>query len=402
MNPIAQTPHRRPALATTALTGSALVITALLASGCSVLQEDRIDYRSARPAATLEVPPDLTQLQRDSRFVAPGTTAVTAAGFQLPQPGAAALPTATVQVGDVRIERAGDQRWLVVNRPPEQLWSPIRDFWQANGFLLTLDQQQLGLMETDWAENRAQIPQDIIRATLGRLFDTLYSTGERDRFRTRLERRADGGTEIFISHRGMIEVFNERRDSTLWQPRPTNHELEAEFLRRLMVQLGVTQEQAQALVAAATPAQPLSRIETVNNLPVLQLDEGFDRAWRRVGLALDRTGFTVEDRDRAQACTLCASWPPMPPPRAPNRASLAASWVARGRRQRQRRSATASWCAAPTTAARSRCSTPPASPPRRRWRSASCKCWPPTCVKRAPHTSSTRPAAGRPQPGRPS
>ena len=109
MNPIAQTPHRRPALATTALTGSALVITALLASGCSVLQEDRIDYRSARPAATLEVPPDLTQLQRDSRFVAPGTTAVTAAGFQLPQPGAAALPTATVQVGDVRIERAGDQ-----------------------------------------------------------------------------------------------------------------------------------------------------------------------------------------------------------------------------------------------------------------------------------------------------
>ena len=300
MNPIAQTPHRRPALATTALTGSALVITALLASGCSVLQEDRIDYRSARPAATLEVPPDLTQLQRDSRFVAPGTTAVTAAGFQLPQPGAAALPTATVQVGDVRIERAGDQRWLVVNRPPEQLWSPIRDFWQANGFLLTLDQQQLGLMETDWAENRAQIPQDIIRATLGRLFYTLYSTGERDRFRTRLERRADGGTEIFISHRGMIEVFNERRDSTLWQPRPTNHELEAEFLRRLMVQLGVTQEQAQALVAAATPAQPLSRIETVNNLPVLQLDEGFDRAWRRVGLALDRTGFTVEDRDRAQ------------------------------------------------------------------------------------------------------
>lgn len=299
MNPITQTPHRRPAPATTALTGSALVITALLASGCSALQEDRIDYRSARPAATLEVPPDLTQLQRDSRFVAPGA-AVTAAGFQLPQPGAAATPTAAVQMGDVRIERAGDQRWLVVNRPPEQLWSPIRDFWQANGFFLTLDQQQLGLMETDWAENRAQIPQDIIRATLGRLFDTLYSTGERDRFRTRLERRADGGTEIFISHRGMIEVFNERRDSTLWQPRPTNHELEAEFLRRLMVQLGVTQEQAQALEAAATPAQPLSRIETVNNLPVLQIDEGFDRAWRRVGLALDRTGFTVEDRDRAQ------------------------------------------------------------------------------------------------------
>ncbi|WP_045531562.1 outer membrane protein assembly factor BamC [Serpentinimonas raichei] len=299
MKPSLLAPTRRTALAASTLRASTLGLAAVLVAGCSVLEEDRIDYRSARPAATLEVPPDLTQLQRDSRFVAPGA-AVTAAGFQAAQPGVAAVPTAAVQVGDVRIERAGDQRWLVVNRPPEQLWSPIRDFWQENGFFLTLDQQQLGLMETDWAENRALIPQDIIRATLGRLFDTLYSTGERDRFRTRLERRADGGTEIFISHRGMIELFNERRDGTLWQPRPTNHELEAEFLRRLMVQLGVTQEQSQALLAAATPAQPLARIATVNNLPVLQLDEGFDRAWRRVGLALDRTGFTVEDRDRAQ------------------------------------------------------------------------------------------------------
>ena len=33
---------------------------------------------------------------------------------------------------------------------------------------------------------------------------------------------------------------------------------------------------------------------------VLTLDEPFDRAWRRVGLALDRVGFTVEDRDRAK------------------------------------------------------------------------------------------------------
>ena len=32
----------------------------------------------------------------------------------------------------------------------------------------------------------------------------------------------------------------------------------------------------------------------------LQVDEGFDRAWRRVGLALDRSSFTVEDRDRGQ------------------------------------------------------------------------------------------------------
>ncbi len=283
---------------TTRLTALALAV--VLASGCSVLQEDRIDYRSARQVNSLEIPPDLTQLSRDPRFSVPGGV-VTATGFQVAQPQTAAVTTAATQIGDVRIERAGAQRWLVVDRPPEELWSSIRDFWQENGFVLTLDQQNLGLLETDWAENRARIPQDFIRATIGRLFDNLYSTGERDRFRTRLERSPDGGTEIYISHRGMIEVFTGGRQegSTVWQPRPADPELEAEFLRRLMVKLGVSQEQSQAIMAT-TAAPPSARVINVNNLPAVQLDEGFDRAWRRVGLALDRTGFTVEDRDRSQ------------------------------------------------------------------------------------------------------
>ena len=176
----------------------------------------------------------------------------------------------------------------------------VREFWQENGFLLALDQANLGIMETDWAENRAKLPQDFIRSALGKVFDSLYSTSERDRFRTRLERSASGGTEIYVSHRGMIEVYsNTQKDQTVWQPRPSDPELEAEFLRRLMVKLGVPQEQSKALVASGVP-KTTSRVATVGNTPVVQIDEGFDRAWRRVGLTLDRTGFTVEDRDRAQ------------------------------------------------------------------------------------------------------
>ncbi|TSE22464.1 Outer membrane protein assembly factor BamC [Tepidimonas sediminis] len=277
-----------------------LALAALLAGGCSVLEETRIDYKSAKQINTLEVPPDLTQLARDTRYALPGGP-VTASGFEA---AAAARPGTTVaapvQLGDVRIERAGSQRWLVVDRAPEQLWPALRDFWQENGFLLTLDQPQLGLMETDWAENRAKIPQDIIRATIGKLFDNLYSTGERDKFRTRVERNAGGGSDIFISHRGMVEVYsNERKDNTVWQPRPADPELEAEFLRRLMVKLGVAQEQAKAATAAgAGPVQ--ARLETREGRPVVVLDDNFDRAWRRVGLSLDRSGFTVEDRNRAE------------------------------------------------------------------------------------------------------
>ncbi|MEO5659775.1 MAG: outer membrane protein assembly factor BamC [Polaromonas sp.] len=269
------------------------------------MEGEKVDYKSSgAKGPSLDIPPDLTQLSRETRYVVPGT-AVSANSYQVGQP-TQTVATAAAAVGDVRIERAGSQRWLVVNRPADKLWSPVRDFWLESGFLLAQDQEKLGIMETDFAENRAKLPQDFIRNTIGKVFDSLYSTGERDKFRTRLERRQDGGTEIYISHRGMEEVVTGGKggsnsgDSTVWQPRASDPELEAEFLRRLMVKLGVTQEQSKALVAAGATPQQTSRVATVNNLPVVQMDEGFERAWRRVGLALDRTGFTVEDRDRSQ------------------------------------------------------------------------------------------------------
>jgi hypothetical protein len=205
---------------------------AVTLSACSVLESDKIDYKSATKGASLEVPPDLSQLSRDTRYTVPGGV-VSAAAFeagqaQQPRGAANAAPQA---IGDVRIERDGNQRWLVVDRPADQLWEPVRDFWLENGFVYTLEQPNLGLLETDWAENRAKLPQDIIRSTIGKVFDSLYSTGERDKFRTRLERASDGRTEIYVSHRGMVEVYSTaQKDSTIWQPRPADPELETEFL----------------------------------------------------------------------------------------------------------------------------------------------------------------------------
>jgi outer membrane protein assembly factor BamC len=285
---------------------SLLALALVLAlSACSsvgdLIKGDRVDYKSAgqSKSPSLDVPPDLTQLSRDARYAVPGGT-VTASGYQAGQAtgtSAVAASTAPSQLGDVRIERAGNQRWLVVKRPPEALWDTVREFWQENGFLLTIEQANTGIIETDFAENRAKLPQDFIRRTIGKVFDGIYSTGERDKFRTRLERSSDG-TEIYISHRGMVEtVPNASTGSTIWQPRPADPELETEFLRRLMVKLGVPGEQARTV--ATVTQQPVAQV-VAGSQPTLKINEGFDRAWRRVGLSLDRTSFTVEDRDRAQ------------------------------------------------------------------------------------------------------
>ncbi len=279
---------------------TAIGLATLAASGCAVFTDEKVDYRSARKVSTLEVPPDLTQLNRDSRYVAPAAS-VTASSLQAASAAASVSSAANgASKSSLRIERAGNQRWLVVDRAPEKLWDPLRQFWQDSGFTLALDQPDIGIMETEWAENRAKLPQDFLRGLIGKALDALYSTGERDKFRTRIERSAQGGSEIYISHRGMMEVYtSDRKDQTVWQPRPTDPELEAEFLRRLMVKLGTSPEQAQAALAATAPPAA-AKLDSQDGQPVLQFSEGFDRAWRRVGLALDRTGFTVEDRDRNQ------------------------------------------------------------------------------------------------------
>ena len=273
---------------------------AILLSGCGMLEEDKINYKSAvKATSTLEVPPDLTQLRKESRYALESTSA-TASGFQSAAGKVSDAGTATNVMGDVKMERQGDQRWLVVARPADQVWDPILEFWKSNGFNLVTEAKDVGIVETDWAENRAKIPQDFIRKTLGKVLDGLYSTGERDKFRTRIERNAQGGVEIYITHRGMVENYaSAQKDRTIWQPRASDPELEIEFLRRLMVKLGATPEAAKAANtpdAKATSAQ----VSAVAGLPTIALNDSLDRVWRRTGVALDRSGFTVEDRDRAK------------------------------------------------------------------------------------------------------
>ena len=279
-------------------TATVLALAALL-SGCAALEEDKINYKSAAKAPTLEVPPDLTQLRKESRFAIESTSA-TASGFQSASSRVQDAGTATNVMGNIKMERQANQRWLVANLPADKVWEPLREFWTSNGFTLVTDSPELGIMETDWAENRAKIPQDIIRRTLGKVLESLYSSGERDKFRTRVERNAQGGVEIYITHRGMVENYaNAQKDQTIWQPRATDPELEIEFLRRLMVKLGTSPEAAKAAVAAVSPASTGMAIGVTNGQPSITLNDTLDRAWRRTGVALDRSGFTVEDRDRS-------------------------------------------------------------------------------------------------------
>lgn len=304
---------------------------------------DRVDYKSAQTRAQpLEVPPDLSQLPPEERYAVPERpTSVTASGTAAagrpaggPQSAAAQRPStsagAVVPTGALaRIERDGNQRWLVVNMPPEKAWPVLLDFWSTVGLAVERSDPATGVIETAWAENRANPNLGVIRQTLARFLGSMYSTGEQDRFRARLERTPAGNSEIFITHRGMEEVFtSSAHDRTAWQPRASDPNLEAEMLQRLLVRFD--SNAARSVAAGLTPPQTrpgatgtptaaaagtgaagaaastvvAERAFIVKNAEGrserLDIDDPFDRAWRRIGLALDRGSFTVEDRDRAK------------------------------------------------------------------------------------------------------
>jgi outer membrane protein assembly factor BamC len=288
-----------------------VMVAALALAGCESIGPvgKRIDYKSTSTTPALELPPELSQPRYDDRYAVSTASGLAAANAARPKQSDL-LPTNA----DAQIARAGNERWIVAKATPEQAWSTVRQFWTENGFVVAIEQPTIGVMETDWAENRADMPSDFLRRTVGKYLDAFTSTYKRDKFRTRIERGAEAGTvEIYVSHRGMEQVPTVKIDNVqgagfAWALMPPNPGLEAEMLSRLMMRFGTAEAQAVAAVSSATPGAsgtaPViadrARVEKgADGVAKLIVDDPFDRAWRRVGLALDRSGFTVVDRDRS-------------------------------------------------------------------------------------------------------
>nr|VFK22952.1 MAG: Beta-barrel assembly machine subunit BamC [Candidatus Kentron sp. MB]VFK26558.1 MAG: Beta-barrel assembly machine subunit BamC [Candidatus Kentron sp. MB]VFK74551.1 MAG: Beta-barrel assembly machine subunit BamC [Candidatus Kentron sp. MB] len=292
------------------MVGCIVVATGFSLAGCGVLEETidekltnkKVDYKASRSMPPLEVPPDLVSPSGNNAIEIPHTGSTTYSEYAKSQgalrnPDGAVLP----QFADIRVMQDRDVRWLVIQAAPDRVWPRVRNFWLKNGFTLKMDDPSIGILETDWAENRADIPSGFIRGMLGKLFDSLYSAATRDKFRVRLERGDKPEvTELYLSHRGAEEVS--QGESFVWQSRPSDPELEAEMLSRVMTFLGISEEKAEGMLAAKR--KPVDRASLLPGGPgkptVLSVQEQFSRAWRRTRIALDRTGFTIEDRDRSR------------------------------------------------------------------------------------------------------
>jgi len=305
------------------------VVLVSLAS-CSTLASDgkRIDYgAAASQVPPLELPPDLTAPAGDDRYKIPQAGGESATSYSDFSKGSAAgsAPAVLPVAPFVHMERNDSQRWLVVNDKAEKVWLRVKAFWEESGLTIKSADPAAGVMETDWAENRAKLPQTGSQGEGDTSQDdNVYSVGERDQYTTRLERSKDGtSTGIYISQRGMEELFSKDKRVPKWEPRGNDPEREAIMLQRLMAYFGADKTRAAKEVAAASmavavsapvgaggvaatgtapavsePAGSASLRENADGSTRIVINDPFDRSWRKVGLAVESAGIAVEDKDR--------------------------------------------------------------------------------------------------------
>lgn len=279
------------------------------------LPDQRLEYKKQREAhENLEVPPDLTSGTFDDAMDVPalgGTGTATYseyAGQRTKRRQVAGSGDVLPDVKGAKLRREGNQRWLEIDGSPQQLWPKVVSFWRSQGILLLEENPSTGIMKTDWLENRAEIRKDFVTNMLRKVADGLYATSTRDQYRLRIEPGLNAGsTDLYLTHRAMEEQFRSNSvgedTSTVWEPAASDPAKEAAMLRRLLLYLGVSEQQASGLAAQQQQAAAAtkSRLTTgPGGESALIISDEYRRAWRQTGVALDRVGFAVEDRDRTQ------------------------------------------------------------------------------------------------------
>ena len=278
-------------------------------AGCSsindLLTQEQVDYKSTVRGDPLSLPPDLSseRISSPQYSIAGGTASALA--YNEAQKKAQANQGLNVlpEVAGMKVMRSGDTRWLQLNADPNQVYPRLISFWNNEGFTINRDNPQAGIIETDWAENRAKIPGNFLRRALGSIVDMVSDSGERERFTTRLERNGNM-TEVYINHQRMVETAMDRDATTFrWLPADEDPGLNAVMLSRLMAFLGVEEERARNAVreaqAVGAAPQQVQQLLLIDGETALSSPLSADDTWRRVGDSLNRAGFTIDEANLA-------------------------------------------------------------------------------------------------------
>lgn len=273
------------------------------------LGQKNIQYYSNKTVSSLKIPPDLTKPSSQNAFkLSEYVSNIEEDTINFSKNDAVINKVSQVLAtpANIEVKKLGQIRWLIVDKKPDVVWSSAKFFFKSHGFAIKRTDKEIGVMETDFLENRPEIPDQsvgLIRSLLKKATKARYALPIIDKYRIRIE-PTDGGkkTEVHLTLNSMEEVItNEGGESenTIWQVRPKDESLETEMLYRFMVYLGGDHAKAREQIAA-TKKKKQSNVKLVDGIggyAKLQFSLSQYDTWEYVGWALDQLGIDIEDKD---------------------------------------------------------------------------------------------------------
>jgi len=272
-------------------------------------KEVKINYFSDKSLTPLEVPPDLTSPSYENAFrIQAFVEDIDLNVVNLSNTEKISEINQKILEVPARIEikSAGTRKWLIVEKEPELVWDLAKQFLREQGFSLKKIDKKLGLIETNYLENKPDIPASsmgFIRSMLASQIDNVsYTLPSVDSYSLRIEPIKKGkSTEVYLSISSMAEVITNSggQESTLWQFKERNISLETEMLYKLMIYLGSDSAEAREKILAAQKNSKISINQTIdiNGFSKLLINFGIEEAWDNVSWAINNINLEVESKD---------------------------------------------------------------------------------------------------------
>jgi len=252
---------------------SALALVISSTSGCGWLwgengyfRDRGNDYLEATQTAPMQLPPGVqTDKRLDPLLPIPRNVAddnAKASEFEVPRP----LPLqVAAQASDFSLQRSGDNRWILAQRAPAEVWPIAHQFFEDNGFRIAEDRPQTGEFTTTWQR-----------------FDELSAS---------------------MAQRLSVERPGGSTSEPDFPARSVNTGLDSILVDQMLASMTRDSERggSVSLVAARDFDAP-SRVamsEDGSGNPVLNVGADLDRAWSSVGRALEQGQWRIEDINRS-------------------------------------------------------------------------------------------------------
>ncbi|KAA0445823.1 MAG: outer membrane protein assembly factor BamC [Candidatus Thioglobus sp.] len=272
----------------------------------NILGKKNIQYYSNKTVSSLKIPPDLTKPNSENAFkISEYVQDVKEDIVDFSNNESKNNVANILQNTNVKLKRLGQIRWIIVDKKPDEVWNLAKSFFKSHGFAIKKADKNIGVMETDFLENRQEIPDEsvgFIRSMLKKAFKARYALPTIDKYRVRIEPADNDKTEVYFTLKSMKEVITDAggdTENTIWQVRDKDELLETEMLYRFMVYLGSDRAKAKVQITKSQDEKKtnVKLLDGVGGYSKLQFSLSRYETWEYVGWALDQMDIDIGDKD---------------------------------------------------------------------------------------------------------